>query len=323
MRFLKRSVFLIGSLLFARHLYSQEQKYPGIFYSDIARFWVVYDSLHTMSDSIQQQNLIQQLYLDRGTDGLKQLAAIRHWTPRRFRKGIFAYSAFWPSIRDKTLHVQQDFPLIMQILARYKELYHDFKAPEIYFTIGYTSTGGTTTQTQILIGTEIAVADSTTDATGFSPFLKAYFHGNKGIAHLVAHEITHTQQKGGDMEDRRKSNLLGFCIAEGMCDFMAERLQQQPLETPYILYGRNHEKEVWQKFKPEMHGKDIDNWLYNGGAKLDGTADLGYFMGYAVCKSYYEHAHDKSKAIHDIITLDLEDTAGLDRFLAASKYESQ
>lgn len=299
----------------------QTHEHPDIYYSDIPRFWTMYDSLYTTHDTTQQLRMIRQLYLDQGSPGLKEMAAIRNWTPRGFLKTINTVPAFWASIRPNTLRIQQQLPKIRKLLDRYKYLYKEFRAPSIYCMIGYLNTGGTTTQTHILIGAEIAVADSTTDATGLSPFLRDFFHSNKGITQLVAHELTHTQQKGGDMEDRRPTNLLGFCLAEGMCDFMAEQLLQQPLVTPYMVYGHLHQQEVWQQFKAVMHGKNIDDWLYNGGNKTEGKADLGYFVGYSICKSYYEHAHDKKKAIHDIISLDLEDLNNLDRFLAASGYD--
>lgn len=50
------------------------------------------------------------------------------------------------------------------------------------------------------------------------------------------------------------------------------------------------------------------------------TSHLGYFVGYAICKSYYEHATDKAKAIGYMINLDNEQIAELDKFLAASGY---
>ncbi|SEL79552.1 hypothetical protein SAMN05421740_11076 [Parapedobacter koreensis] len=43
--------------------------------------------------------------------------------------------------------------------------------------------------------------------------------------------------------------------------------------------------------------------------------DLGYFMGYAICKSYYEKAHDKKLAIKAIIELDYADLAATKQFL--------
>ena len=67
------------------------------------------------------------------------------------------------------------------------------------------------------------------------------------------------------------------------------------------IYGDVHEKELWEEFKGQMHGKDISNWLYNGNASKDRPADLGYYVGYQICEAYYEKAEDKQKAIRDIL----------------------
>ncbi|MVT07826.1 DUF2268 domain-containing putative Zn-dependent protease [Chitinophaga tropicalis] len=306
---IKNSILLLLTSFVTTTLCAQTH----IYYSDIDSFWKTFDSIHTVNDSAEQIRLIQTMYLDKGTKGLKELAQIRNWTPSKFQKSIFAHPDFWTSIRPNTLKVKEDKADIEKLIAAYKKLYPPFKTPAIYFIIGYIGTGGTTTQTEVLIGTEIGASDSTTNSVGLNPFLQGYFKTNKGILQIVAHELSHTQHKGGDMEDRAHTNLLGFCIAEGLCDFIAELLLQHPLQAPYMIYGKEHEKEIWQKFKQEMHGTELKNWLYNG-------VDLGYFVGYAICKSYYVHAADKAKAIDYMINLDNEQIADLDKFLVASRY---
>jgi hypothetical protein len=317
---MKKTGVLLCLLLLAGVLYGQQGR---IITDDITRFWHTYDSVLRLTNERQQEEVIRRLYLDAGSRGLKELAAIRGWTPAKFRTSITSHPRFWQSVRARTQHLDSNIVFIHELMRRYRQLYPPFKEPDVYFTIGYIGTGGTTTQTEILIGTEIAVADSTVDASGLHPLLQQYFATNKGVNHLVAHEITHTQQAGGDMENRRKSNLLGFCIAEGVCDFMAELLLNEPLETPYIRYGKAHELAVWQQFEQEMHGHDITNWLYNGSTKTQGDADLGYFVGYAICQSYYRHAGNKTRAVHDMLTLDFENLQGLDAFVAKSQYGDQ
>jgi len=47
----------------------------------------------------------------------------------------------------------------------------------------------------------------------------------------------------------------------------------------------------------------------NGGQTLNGVNmnDLGYGMGYLICKSYYENASDKQAAIKEMLTAELTD----------------
>ncbi len=290
---------------------------------DINNFWLAFDTLKNINSRRHQNEAIKRIYFDRASEGLMEFIKIRGWTPEKFQISITNHDNFWKTVRPRTLNLSHDSIQICQMVKRYKHLYRDFKTPEIYFVISPISTGGTTTQNHVLIGTEISCGDSTIDATGLNPFLKNFYKTNKGVVDLVAHELTHTQQKGGDMEDRRDSNLLGFCLAEGMCDFIAELLLQHKIDRPYITYGEKNEKKIWYDFQKEMQGKNISGWLYNGGIKQSDDADLGYFVGYAICKSYYRHAKNKRKAIKAIISLKLEDTNALSVFLDKSLYGKQ
>ena len=56
-------------------------------------------------------------------------------------------------------------------------------------------------------------------------------------------------------------------------------------------------KKLWKLFEVEMLGQETKNWLYNGDEAPNGNADLGYFIGYEICKSYYENS--KNKKISD------------------------
>jgi hypothetical protein len=297
-------------------VFAQQSVHTG----DIDNFWHAFDKIQKISDTTAKDEMIQKLYLDKASEGLKEFIRIRNWNAAKFRKSITGHQAFWQSVRPLTLRVRADSIALEKLLSRYRQLYPNFITPQLFFTIGPISTGGTTTQDKVLIGTELASGDSSVDVSGLNPFIKGFFRTNPGIISLVAHELTHTQQKGGDMEDRRDSNLLGFCIAEGVCDFISELLLQKPVVRPYIIYGENHEKEIWAKFRKEMDGKDTRDWLYNGAIKKDGDADLGYFVGYAICKSYYEYATDKKTAIKEMISINLENKKQLRQFLENSKY---
>jgi hypothetical protein len=67
-------------------------------------------------------------------------------------------------------------------------------------------------------------------------------------------------------------------------------------------YGNSHTKELWEEFKSRMNQNDWTGWLYYQRDKSR-PKDLGYWMGYKICKSYYEKASDKQQAIHDILNI--------------------
>ena len=189
----------------------------------------------------------------------------------------------------------------------------------MYFTIGGLRSGGTTMNNMVLIGTEIATGNASTDVSEFpNKWLEGVFK-NQQTDNLVAlniHEYVHTQQKGN------ARNLLGQAITEGSCDFITELVVDRLLQNNYIIYGRDHETELKEQFKLEMFTTAYNNWLYNGStAKTVG--DLGYFMGYTICKSYYKNSSDKKKAIKEIIELNYSDSTAVENFLTRAKYYTE
>lgn len=290
-----------------------------IFTSDIENFWIAYDSVKTTTDTTKQKEFIQRLYLDKATSGLKDFIVVREHSAKRHLNNILTKPKFWESLRPHTLQIKSYTTDIENLMLKFKKLYSNFKQPDVFFTIGCLNSGGTTTPDKILIGSEIAAADSTVDASEVGSWLQGVFKLNTNVVYLVAHEVGHTQQKGGDSEDDGNSNLVGYCIREGACDFIAELLLDKPVQSPYMTYGKANEKMLWELFQKDMNGQETKDWLYNGGDAPKGKADLGYFIGYAICKSYYQNSRNKTKALKEIIELDHKKESVL-KFLKKSKY---
>jgi hypothetical protein len=68
-----------------------------------------------------------------------------------------------------------------------------------------------------------------------------------------------------------------------------------------------------------MLGRETRNWLHNGSNAPNGQADLGYFMGYVICKSYYSNARNKKNAFKRIVELEYDKKSAME-FLKQSKY---
>jgi uncharacterized protein YjaZ len=315
---MKRIIIIFLFLVLKASSFGQSK--TKIFTSDIDNFWIAYDSVKTTTDTTKQKEFIQRLYLDKATSGLKDFIIAREHSPKRHLDNILKNPKFWVSLRPHTLQIKTFTSDIEKLMSRFKKLYPSFKQPDVYFTIGCLNSGGTTTADKILIGSEIAASDSTVDASEIGSWLRGVFKDNRNVVYLVAHEVGHTQQKGGDSEDDGTSNLLGYCIREGACDFIAELLLEKPVTSPYMTYGKANEKKLWESFQQEMYGQETKNWLYNDGDAPSGQADLGYFIGYKICKTYYENAKNKKKALKEIIELEYNKESVL-KFLEKSKYK--
>jgi hypothetical protein len=297
----------------------QDNKNQKVFTSDIDNFWRAYDSCRTTNDSLKQLHYIQTLYIDKGTEGLKAFMEVRDYTADLWVSLIRQYPKFWLSIRPNTLAVKSKAKEIEQSIEKLKKIYPKLKEAKMYFTVGGLRSGGTTMTDMVLIGTEIATGNATTDVSEFpNKWLEGVFKSQQSniIVPLNIHEYVHTQQKG------QTQNLLGQAIKEGACDFVTELVMGKPLQNNYLIYGKQHEAELKELFKLDMFRPAYSNWLYNG-STIKTMADLGYFMGYAICKAYYNHSPDKKRAVKDIIELDYSNTTAVENFLAKSKYYTE
>jgi hypothetical protein len=312
------AVILTVSIFICHGLAQSPSPDQRVFTSDIDHFWTAYDSVLTTTDSVQQLHYIQTLYIDKGTPGLRAFMEVRDYSAPGWVSLLRQYPKFWHSIRPNTLSVKQYAPAIEASIRRFKQLYPPLSNAKMYFTVGGLHSGGTTKDSMILIGTEIATGGPETDVSEFSSkWLAGVFQNQKidNIVPLNIHEYVHTQQNARDINE-----LLGYSLQEGSADFITELVMGKPRETNYIVYGHAHEEELKKAFAGDMFsGATISRWLYNGSNTKD-MADLGYFMGYAICGAYYRQAMDKQQAIRDIIQLDYSDTAATEKFLKRSGY---
>jgi hypothetical protein len=313
---MKRAVVTVFIFLTHFLIAAGQSKNQKVFTSDIDNFWRAYDSCQTTNDSLKQLRFIQTLYVDKGTEGLKAFMEVRDYTADLWVSLIRSYPKFWKSIRPNTLNVKSKAKEIEQSIQKLKKLYPALKEAKMYFTIGGLRSGGTTMNDMVLIGAEIATGNASTDVSEFpNKWLEGVFKSQQSgnLVPLNIHEYVHTQQNG------ETQNLLGQAIKEGSCDFITELVIRKPLQNNYLLYGKKHETELKKQFKLDMFTPAYSNWLYNG-SNAKTVADLGYFMGYAICKAYYNNSPNKKLAIKKIIELDYSDSTAVEDFLKKSKY---
>ncbi len=283
------------------------QNKAKIYTSDITNFWIAYDSVLTTKDTIRQKDFVQRLYFDKATLGLKEFIVAKQFSVSGHLQVILKFPKFWQSVRPNTLRAETYRKKYEKIMDRFRTIYPAFKQPDLFFTIGDLNSGGTATQNSLYIGSEISTADENVDASELHPSFKELFNATN-ILYFVTHETVHTQQKGNI-----GTNLLTHCIGEGSADFITELILKKPITQPYMTYGKTHEKELFDKFEKEKFGVEIKDWLYN-------SKNYGYFVGYKICKSYYENSKDKTKAVSDIIELKYDDESKINEFYIKSKY---
>ncbi len=283
---------------------------------DITNFWQVYDSVQTTNDKEKQILFVQKYYLDKATEGLKYTTKVTYndndapFTAKDWLQTIFENKEKFQKIRPFTLKNLENQKQILQTKFKYlkEELYPEFKGIDVYFVMGMGVFGGRADGQNLIIGSEIMAKDTPDWAIS-----------------MVLHEFVHT------LQILRNDVLLQHCIMEGTADFVAEIVNEKSLTETYpggyIDFGNKNEKAVWAEFKKYIYSSELNNkffdWIYGSkGREIKGqkVKDLGYFMGYTICKSYYKNAKDKKKALREIIEWDLSTPEKAREFLLKSGY---
>lgn len=294
------------------------QKSKEVFVStDIDNFWIAYDKIIATKDSVKQIALLKELYLDKGSEGLKGIIEVRNYSEKEFIDWIRQNPKFWKSIRPNTLKVKSLYPKINANIKKLREAYPDLKPSTIYFTIGAFRAGGTIQGNKVLIGSELSLADKTTVIDELpswrQPFYKTQ-HPIKELPLLCTHEYVHTQQKV------MVENLLSMCLYEGVAEFISCKVTNTKSDAPAIEFGKANQKIVIDKFVTDLFVVTNNyNWLWGENRNELKVRDLGYYIGYEICERYYNLSKDKAKAIKELIELDYTNEKEVERIVNSTK----
>jgi len=283
-------IFLIG-ITCSLTIFSQ-----SISTADIDHFWQAYDQLASAKSTQDSIDIIRRVYIDRATPGFKDFLRVRKFTAEEYVNVIGYSPSYWLSVRPLTERIAARKLEVEAVLAVFKEKIPAFKTPDVCFAIGTLRTGGTTTSGLILIGADIAAADSTVDTARLNDWLRSVLGKTGDIVAMVAHEAIHTQQKGST-----KTTVLTASMSEGIPDFITQLLLGVNINAAIHPYGLSNERQLWREFQAELHNPDYSKWLYGGSGNAGRPADLGYFMGFRIAEAYYNLAEDKQQALANLL----------------------
>lgn len=300
-----------------------EKRQSNVVTTDIDNFWYAYNIIIQESDSLKQVELFDSLYIQEGSVGLHAIMELRNYSAQEYVALINSYPKFWSSIRSNTTKAQQFANDLSDGIAKLEALYPELKPAKIYFTIGCMRTNGTTRDSLVLIGSELAMADSRTDISEFDgetkDWLTNYFGTNpiNDLVLLNIHEYVHTQQK------EQVHNLLSIAIREGVAEFVSNLAMNKPSAVAAIAFGKENAAEVREKFEQEMfYPNNQPKWFWSNYPNEFGVRDLGYYVGYQMCENYYQQATDKKEAIRTMIKLDFTNQPEIEAFVRQSHYFS-
>jgi hypothetical protein len=256
---------------------------------DVERFYKVYDAAggHPTAEQLQHD------YLDPGSEGLHQLAKVRNVTGTRIADTMARHPEIYSDARQCMVVLPRVRQRVQIALRKLGRLYPQARFPPVTIAVGRGKPVGIgSAATGLQIGLEALCA-----VKWDNPDVEERF------VHVIAHEYIHVQQFPA-LDDDEHPTLLERSLIEGGAELGAELISGEPAEVASASLRaatQGHEKEIESAFVADEDQTDLSKWLDN--STLEKQGDLGYWVGYRIVKSYYQHAADKRRALREIIEM--------------------
>jgi hypothetical protein len=277
---------ILGATAYTTATGSDSAAGPTIHIEDVARFYKIYDAAdgHPTADQLQHD------YLDAGSEGLHTLAKLRKVTGAAIAENLVKHPEVYSDAKRCMVvlpRVRQRLEVALRKLAR---LYPEAKFPPVTIAVGRGKPVGVgSPETGVQIGLEALC-----QTNYLNPNVEDRF------VHVIAHEFVHVQQSQA-LNDDKNPTVLEASLVEGIAEFVGELISGDVGYSQMRAQTEGHEKEIETAFVADEDKTDLSKWLYNGTAEKSG--DLGYWVGYRIAKSYYQHAHDKRRALREILQM--------------------
>lgn len=305
-----RWVKLLNSI---KPVYTTDPLKVQVIDADVKNFWAAYDKIKTSQGKAEQ--IYKQDYFDKGTMALQFYFVNKIQTVSNFVYMHNAKSKYYESIRKNTLKAAQLKPAYQKSFVKLKKIYPEAVFPPIYFVIGKLRSAGTSCSYGLILGIDQACMSPTADTTELTTWEKHNVSTFEELPYTVAHELIHYLQAGMASD----TTLLKASLVEGMADFIGELISGKTANERLKVYAKGKEEKIWESFEKEMYLDKAENWIANADQETaEKPADLGYWVGYEICKSYYENAKDKHKAIY--VMLHIQDYK---KFFEDSKFKQK
>jgi len=266
---------------------------------DVARFYKLYETTGGRP-TVEQ---IQHDYLDQATAGLRHLTQVRNVNAENIARA----TATTPELYTNARSCMAALPRVRERLNRSFDkllaLYPEAKRPPVTILVSRgkpVAIGGP--------GDGVQISLEAACSTNAARFLGADMDDR--FVRLIAHEYIHVQQSPV-LAATEKLTVVERSLIEGVAEFIAEVIAGRPSNVGVFASVAGREREIETNFVPDVDKTDLSAWFDNTTA--ENVGQLGYWVGYRIAKSYYQHAPNKRAAIREMIQM-----TDAKAFLAAS-----
>lgn len=279
--------------------------------SDIHNFWTAYDL--AQKDTANRESIFIKNYFEKASPGLQDYFTSKIGSVSYFMSNQRVKPKFYAAIRENTLAVDKLKDSMYMYFDKLKTWYDDAVFPDMYFVIGRWNSAGTVSDAGLLLGVDQIARTPDIPQQELNLWEKNNFNDFTELPTIAMHEQIHFQQS----KIKGDTTLLSNALIEGMADFICELITGRNPSKRQHEFAATRKKEIWERFKKEMYLQRAYNWIANANQETPGhPADLGYYVGYEICKAYFDKAKNKKKAIKEM--LEIQDAKA---FLEKSGYD--
>lgn len=281
--------FLLNLQAFAQPNYPRDPEKAELIYSDLLHFIDAYKELDANTDTIQ---VLQTLYFDRGSNGLKEYVNRHQLTPERLKSALQAHPERYALIPDFVSNIAEIEAQYTDLMKRYREVLPNAIYAPTYLLVGANRGIGQASRVGQLITVTRVVDD-----------------WNK-MQKLMTHELTHFQQAmamGGEKYTSlyaAPNNMLDLCLREGGAEFVTSLVLGEINQEKALKYIENDEDHLREQFLSDLEAQNKEFWLWDSLDQNSYPRLMGYAMGYKICTYYFEGSSDKSAALQDILMME-------------------
>jgi hypothetical protein len=281
---------LLGSSVNSNALARDDSGKVVIDIEDVRRFYSIYDAAGG-----QPSAEVLQQYIDEGSEGLRYYASARKLTGVRIGDEIAKHPELYVKARRCAVVLPRVRSRLEIVVLRLTALYPGANVQPITVLVGRSRPVAIADEEH---GVQLALEGMCDVASSIGPSLEDRF------VHIIAHEYGHVQQFIAFSNDPHPT-VLGGSLMEGAAEFNAEVTSGAVSNYEQADFAKGREKEIESAFVADEDSEDLSKWLYNRGSLKPGDwpGDMGYWVGYRICKAYYQQAKDKRRAFRDILEI--------------------
>ncbi len=262
-----------------------------IVYADIENFITAYNMLGPDSDTL---NILQTEYIDKGTDGLSMFIEKYNLSGKKLVAALKKYPEHYAAIPQRLEWLKtQETPIRLYFAKLQYFLPHTVFPPTYY-----------------IVGAQRGINSASSEGQLITIDRSAASIKNDHLSTVIIHELLHFQQVLAIGYPQPylaiygpEKSLLAITIREGIAEFFADLVTGQYTQNQAKDFVLQNEREIWEKFKQEMNGKETGDWMWKKPDNPDQPRDIGYVFGAVIVEYYYKRSPDVFEITKDILSV--------------------